>query len=174
MTDFVHLPDFPDYRINRDGIILGKLGRPLKKRFMGASRAGNKKYQQYALYHNGKRYEKMLHHLMLEAFVGPRPDGMVGCHRDDDIENNKISNLYWGTPEQNAADKVRNRTHCKCGLELSGENVIVRDNGKKNGAKTCVACYKAKRREYYINNRSKILARVKENNQKRKGGVNAS
>jgi hypothetical protein len=34
--------------------------------------------------------------LVLEAFVGPRPRGMVACYRDEDVTNNKLDNLYWG------------------------------------------------------------------------------
>ena len=47
------------------------------------------------------------HELVLTAFVGPRPEGMYGCHRDDCPDNNAVENLYWGTPKQNSADKIR-------------------------------------------------------------------
>lgn len=47
-------------------------------------------------------------HLVLEAFVGPRPEGMVACHGDDDGTNNKLANLRWGTPRSNYDDKIRN------------------------------------------------------------------
>jgi hypothetical protein len=47
-----------------------------------------------------------LHHLILEAFVGPRPDGMEARHFPDrDRTNNSVENLHWGTPKQNAADR---------------------------------------------------------------------
>jgi hypothetical protein len=43
---------------------------------------------------------------VLEAFVGPRPDGpnIVGLHDDDDPSNNAISNLSWGTQSKNLQD----------------------------------------------------------------------
>lgn len=67
-------------------------------------------YLRAALY-NGiteghRRY--LVHHLVLEAFVGPRPERMDGCHNDDDRTNNRIDNLKWGTPEQNWEDRKRN------------------------------------------------------------------
>ena len=47
-----------------------------------------------------------LHRLILEAFVGPCPDGMEGCHNDDDKLNNRLSNLRWDTRFGNMADRV--------------------------------------------------------------------
>lgn len=57
---------------------------------------------------HGKRLYRRVGALILETFVGPRPDGMEVCHRDDDGINNAAGNLYWGTPTQNAADRARN------------------------------------------------------------------
>jgi hypothetical protein len=47
-------------------------------------------------------------HLVLEAFVGPRPAGYEARHLDDDQANNALSNLAWGTPKQNGDDRVKN------------------------------------------------------------------
>lgn len=47
-------------------------------------------------------------HLVLEAFVGPRPDGYYGLHKDDKPFNNKEGNLYWGTQADNDSDRIRN------------------------------------------------------------------
>jgi len=48
-----------------------------------------------------------VHILVLEAFVGPRPDGLVGCHKDDNTTNNAVENLYWGSESQNTHDRCR-------------------------------------------------------------------
>lgn len=48
-----------------------------------------------------------LHVLLLMTFVGSA-EGRWGCHRDDDKRNNALGNLYWGTPKENGADRVRN------------------------------------------------------------------
>lgn len=50
------------------------------------------------------------HRLVLEAFVGERPEGMEGCHNDGNPANNRLSNLRWDTPKNNHADKVRHGT----------------------------------------------------------------
>lgn len=47
--------------------------------------------------------------LMLVTFTGPPPsDISIACHKDDDITNNRISNLYWGTHSSNARDAFAN------------------------------------------------------------------
>src|SRR5579859_7097975 len=51
---------------------------------------------------------RLVHHLVLEAFVGPRPRGQEGRHLDDTPKNNVLSNLCWGTRSQNLHDAVRN------------------------------------------------------------------
>ena len=69
---------------------------------------------------NGKRYltaqlcgEKrknvLVHHLVLLAFVGPRPFPKAQCrHLDDNPENNRRDNLAWGTQQENMEDLKRN------------------------------------------------------------------
>lgn len=45
-----------------------------------------------------RQYVRVLvHRAVLEAFVGPCPEGKEGCHRDGDVRNDAASNLYWGT-----------------------------------------------------------------------------
>lgn len=52
-----------------------------------------------------KRY---VHRMVLEAFVGPCPDGQECRHADDDPPNNKLENLSWGTHADNMLDSYRN------------------------------------------------------------------
>lgn len=75
----------------------------------------------------GKSFK--IHHLVLETFVGPRPDGMVGCHNNGDKLNNHVDNLRWDTPGANNRDKRQHgtdhqvsKTHCPRGHEYSPEN----------------------------------------------------
>lgn len=52
------------------------------------------------------RRQFRLHVLVLEAFVGPRPDGAQGCHNDSNKENNSAANLRWDSPAGNIADRA--------------------------------------------------------------------
>ncbi len=52
-----------------------------------------------------KQYSRYVHVLVLEAFVGLRPNEMECRHLDNNRENNKLSNLAWGTRAENDEDK---------------------------------------------------------------------
>ncbi|MFW9223256.1 NUMOD4 motif-containing HNH endonuclease [Corynebacterium striatum] len=86
----------------------------------------------------------LIHRLVLEAFVGPCPDGFEGCHWDDDPSNNNLSNLRWATHRENMDDRVRNWTVCRNGHEITPENVYV----KPNGQRSCNICRLKQKREY--------------------------
>lgn len=71
----------------------------------------NNGYHYVCLAANSKVKRVSVHSLVLMAFVGPRPMGMYGCHKDGDRSNNHISNLKWATPTENQADRVRHGRH---------------------------------------------------------------
>lgn len=70
-------------------------------------RANN--YTRVSLYGKDTRRHAYIHHLVLEAFVGPRPEWAHVCHRNDVGSDNRLENLYYGTPEENLKDRARNR-----------------------------------------------------------------
>lgn len=58
---------------------------------------------------DGVRRHAFVHVLVLEAFIGPRPESMPCCrHLNDDKKDNRLENLCWGTYAENAADRIRN------------------------------------------------------------------
>ena len=54
---------------------------------------------------DGKKLFRKTGRLVLEAFVGPRPDGSQVSHLDDDPSNSNLTNLAWETSDQNQARK---------------------------------------------------------------------
>jgi hypothetical protein len=52
-----------------------------------------------------------VHHLILISFVGPRPEGLEGCHNDGNPANNAASNLRWDTHRENLRDRHRHGTY---------------------------------------------------------------
>jgi len=68
------------------------------------------KYPKVALSKNCVQQTLCVHRLVLAAFVGPRPDGMEGCHNDGNPMNNHFSNLRWDTPISNNRDKEHHGT----------------------------------------------------------------
>lgn len=87
-------------------------------------------YVMVNLYLPAGRRHVHVHHLVLEAFVGPRPDGGYGCHNNGDPTDNRVSNLRWDSPTGNSLDKAvhgtdynASKTHCgACGLAYDADN----------------------------------------------------
>ena len=74
-----------------------------------------------------KRGTVLVHVLVLEAFVGPRPAGHEGRHLDDVRSNNTLSNLAWGTQGENYQDALRNGRRTK----RVAENIIQFQAGRE-------------------------------------------
>jgi hypothetical protein len=51
-----------------------------------------------------------VHTFVMLAFCGPPPDGMVVAHNDGNPLNNKLDNLRYATPSDNAMDRVAHGT----------------------------------------------------------------
>lgn len=93
-----------------------------------------------------------VHKLVLEAFVGTRPEGSMCRHLNGDPADNRLENLTWGTASENQSDAVNHgvhylaaRTHCKRGHALAHPNLAPHRGGRR----VCLAC----RREH-VNARS--------------------
>lgn len=65
---------------------------------------------------DGKTRRFRVSHLVLEAFVGPCPDGCEACHGPAGSSDDSVANLRWDTKAANAADRKRD------GTELLGED----------------------------------------------------
>lgn len=71
---------------------------------------------------NGKRKKWMLHKLMAELFLEPRPSKSHEIrHLDGNKKNNRIENLSWGTRKENAEDRER---HGRTSRGLKHSNYI--------------------------------------------------
>ena len=110
-----------------------------------------KGHLRVALCKDGVCSDYRVHNLVLLAFVGPRPDGCVGCHWDDDPTNNHLSNLRWGTHTENHLDRVRNgihpganKTECPYGHPYAGENLRIAPNGQR----VCRSCAYGRHRKH--------------------------
>lgn len=107
------IPGFPDYYVGDDGRLWSDARgrrRELKQanhsagyRVVGLRRIGERK-------HGGKVTVLFVHRLVLEAFVGPCPEGMECRHLDGDRANNRRTNLAWGSPSENDEDRRQHGT----------------------------------------------------------------
>lgn len=116
----------------------------------GSKERGN--YVFFTACKDGSMTKFRIHRLVLEVFVGAAPDGKTqACHRNDIPTDNRLVNLYWGSPVENSADKLRNgrndramKTHCKRGHEFTPENIRM----TTTGGRSCKRCehYRAQKR----------------------------
>lgn len=83
----------------------------------------------------GRGNGRLIHRLVLEAFVGPCPPGMECRHLDGNRTNNSLGNLAWGTRKENMADQVAHGTRARGqrhGMARLDDSAIdaIRDIGK--------------------------------------------
>lgn len=87
--------------------------------------AGGMGYLRVSLrYDCGRKTTAYLHHLVAEHFIGPRPSGMLALHRDGVVENCSAENLYWGSHQDNAEDRIR---HGRSGRGGGNPNSVLQD-----------------------------------------------
>lgn len=106
---WTYVEGFPGYLVSDQGRVAGPRGDNI------AQRIDRKGYRSVSLWRGGKSHRRAVQRLVAEAFIGPRPDGCVVRHRDGDNTHNEATNLRYGTPTENEADK---REH---GTTLLGE-----------------------------------------------------
>lgn len=92
---------------------IGKGGRRSVRARILSQTLGSR-YAAVSLSAGGSVKTALVHRLVLEAFVGPCPDGMLCRHFPDrDRHNNRLNNLSWGTPTENQADRFVHKTDGK-------------------------------------------------------------
>lgn len=92
----------PDYQVSNLGNVRGPRGlrKPIK---------GPRGYLRITFHRFGRHFKRTIHSLVCEAFIGPRPEGLQILHDDDDKTNNKLSNLSYGTHQENTAKAKQQR-----------------------------------------------------------------
>ena len=99
------IPEFPDYKITKDGRVWScyyKKFRKLNKNQQG--------YLYITLSKNKKLYNRNIHRLVLETYIGPRPFGMECCHNNGNPIDNRLENLRWDSHKNNAQDSIKHGT----------------------------------------------------------------
>jgi HNH endonuclease/NUMOD4 motif len=118
------VPGFPGYSVSDTGLVKsrrrwrdGKSERLLTPRRNYHPKNGYLTTTTVVLFKKNKRHQKIISHVVLEAFVSSRPRGKEGCHEDGNPANNCLSNLRWGTHDSNMKDTIRHgRTTAKLSL----------------------------------------------------------
>ena len=109
MESWKLIKDFPLYQVSNYGRIRSFWTGEWV--ILNGSLANNG-YVQQTLKHI-KSTVKHVHRLVLEAFVGLRPDGLQCNHKDGNKTNNVLSNLEWVTQSENAIHSYANGLQSK-------------------------------------------------------------
>lgn len=115
-VEYRSIPGFPAYRVGNDGSVWSRFhGRGTGERDSVWKKlkpgTGVGRYGHLTVVLCPGRCTRFVHRLVLEAFVGPRPEGMECRHFPDrDPANNCLENLQWGTRQQNSADSITHGT----------------------------------------------------------------
>ena len=113
---------------------------------------------------DGEQKPREVHKIVMEAFVGPCPEGLEVRHLDGNPGNNRWApgneeetvaaggNLIYGTHSENMRDKQRhgtewqsNVTECPQGHKYTPENTMI--NAK--GSRVCLTCKRERGLEQY-------------------------
>ena len=87
------------YLVSDQGQVRGLKGHVLKP-----GRAGTN-YRKVSTKPNPNQ---RVDYMVLETFVGPRPEGHEVLHANDDQSDNRLENLRWGTHVENCQDRTQN------------------------------------------------------------------
>lgn len=137
VSDQGRVRSLPRNFVRKDGRRYNREGRIRKVSWDSSGHA------QVQLYRDDKADMQLVHRLVLRAFVGEPPTGLIGCHNDGDPSNNSVGNLRWDTHLSNNLDTVQHgrhrqaaQTHCKRGHEFTPDNTV-----QQNGARRCATCH---------------------------------
>lgn len=95
-----NIPGYPNYYISRDGKLFKlSTGKEIKVFY-------HKRYMRCKIY-NGKTSKNIkIHRLVAEVYI-PNPNNLpVVMHLNDDVTDNRVENLKWGTQKENVHDAI--------------------------------------------------------------------
>lgn len=138
-VDVRPVPIAREYLVTKDGVVYSDTDPPLRIAYRD-SRSRKEKgiiRRRVQLCVDGKVRDYYVAALVLEAWVGPRPDGMVCQQYDSDPLNCRLDNLFWGFPQT----RVDPREFVKAWQS----SVSVREVSERMGLSYAVATTTAKR-----------------------------
>jgi hypothetical protein len=105
-----HIPGWPGYAVSDDGRVFSSKHHKQWKQLRTHLSGNRTRYETVILSQRITRENKLVHHLVLETFLGPCPVDMEACHNNGCTSDNTIHNLRWDLPINNSKDKIAHGT----------------------------------------------------------------
>jgi hypothetical protein len=112
------IPGFPNYCVSRDGRVWSKRRATTQGGWLTPI-LDNTGYLRVNLSNGPTVSIKHIHRLVLETYVGPKPEGMETRHLNGNRQDNRLMNLSYGSHGDNQRDAVKHGT--QAGLHTKGE-----------------------------------------------------
>lgn len=116
-VEYRPIPGFIGYEVGSDGTVwtLWRRGPQYRKWSVGETRKQMRTnlangYLEIQLRLGSGYKHKRIHRLVLEAFVGPCPDGCIAAHNNGNEFDNRLCNLRWTTQKENLLDRLDHGT----------------------------------------------------------------
>ncbi len=124
------IQNFPGYYVTKEGNVYSDRQRIVKKLLKLKLVTNLDGYLIVSLYRDKRRFQGKVHRLVAEAFLDNRPEGKcLVRHLDGNPTNNNVSNLRWGTPQENSVDMVKHHRSLKGkknhAAKLTSEQVLM-------------------------------------------------
>ena len=141
---------YPNYRVGDDGSVWSfQLGKWKEKRQTLIKEGMSKNRFVVCIWNAGRGKTHLVHRLVLFAFRGEAPEGMQCCHNDGNSSNNNLTNLRWGSHQENQLDRRKHGTdnrgekHWKCVLTVEQVKEIRRlyKTGKQTNKQKLAAMF---------------------------------
>jgi hypothetical protein len=117
-------------------------------------------YPRVLLMRNCSRKYIQIHRLVANVFIPNENNLPMVCHRNGIKTDNSVSNLYWGTSQDNNQDTVMHgnnvnsqKTQCPKKHPYSGDNLVV-----IAGYRRCKECRKDIKRKSYLKKKALTCA----------------
>lgn len=146
------IPNLPGYQVSdlgrvrsRDRTVKTKNGvlRSYKGRILKPNVNGHR--AQVQLGHDGDK--QSVRDLVAEAFIGPKPPGMVTVNINGDLLDNRVENIAYMTYSELAKRRPKQprKEVCPSGHPYSGDNVTINSQGRQ----VCRECGRLAWRRWY-------------------------
>ena len=119
------------YEVSNIGNIRSTKGRKYGRGVLFNPKPTKRGYHRVTLRKDKMKKCVFVHTLVLEAFVCPRPEGMVTNHKNSKQSDNRVENLEWVTQKENVHHAIESGNFFTPQGEQHGESKLTTEQVKQ-------------------------------------------